>query len=357
MEPTTRSLEFGIFDWIDWREAPLEQIYEERLQLLEYADHAGFFCYHLAEHHATPLGMAPSPGIFLAAASQRTRRLHLGPLVYILPLYNPLRLLQEICMLDQLSGGRLEVGVGRGVSPYELGYFQVDPGHSRAMFREAVDVIAAGLSSDRLTYQGTYYSYTDVPIEVHPRQHPYPPLWYPTTSQDGIRWAAQHGMHLMLQGPPKALRQGAETYRQLWQTHRDDSHRLNGHVARPRIGTYRLIYLADDDRRALEEARVVHRAWFSSFIKLWHAFGDSSLDSRGDFEAAIQNEALLVGTPERVSEQLGRFLEESTLDYLALAFAWGSLTHAQALHSLQLFAEKVRPAFHEVASLESRVPS
>src|SRR5437016_12977750 len=108
---------FGLFDWVDRGEAPLHQLYEERLQLLEAADAAGFFCYHLAEHHATPLGMAPSPGMFLAAAAQRTRRIRLGPLVYLLPLYEPRRLLEEICMLDPLSRGRLDVGVGRGVPP------------------------------------------------------------------------------------------------------------------------------------------------------------------------------------------------------------------------------------------------
>src|SRR2546426_837115 len=110
---------FGLFDWIDRRPGPIGQLYEERLRLVEAADAAGFYCYHLAEHHATPLGMTPSPSVFLAAVAQRTRRIHLGPLVYLLPLYSPLRLIGEICMLDHLSGGRLELGVGRGVSPYE----------------------------------------------------------------------------------------------------------------------------------------------------------------------------------------------------------------------------------------------
>src|SRR5438445_10189538 len=130
-------MEFGLFDWVDHHDVPLGQLYEERLEVLQAADAAGFFCYHVAEHHATPLGMAPSPGLFLAAAAQRTRRIHLGPLVYLLPLYEPLRLIEEICMLDHLSGGRLELGVGRGVSPYELGCFGVDVVDSRAIFNEA----------------------------------------------------------------------------------------------------------------------------------------------------------------------------------------------------------------------------
>jgi alkanesulfonate monooxygenase SsuD/methylene tetrahydromethanopterin reductase-like flavin-dependent oxidoreductase (luciferase family) len=114
---------FGLFDWIDRGTAPLHQLYEERLHLLEAADADGFFCYHLAEHHATPLGMAPSPALFLTAAAQRTQHIHLGPLVYLLPLYHPLRLIEEVCMLDHLSNGRLELGVAHGVSPYKLGYF------------------------------------------------------------------------------------------------------------------------------------------------------------------------------------------------------------------------------------------
>ena len=87
------TISFGLFDWVDRRPMPIGQLYEERLALLEAADQADFFCYHIAEHHATPLGMAPSPSVFLAAAAQRTRRIHFGPLVYLLPLYSPLRLI------------------------------------------------------------------------------------------------------------------------------------------------------------------------------------------------------------------------------------------------------------------------
>src|SRR5215471_20284609 len=136
---------FGVFDWIDRAAEPLHRLYEERLQLLEVADSAGFFCYHLAEHHSMPLGMAPSPALFLSAAAQRTRSIHLGPLVYLLPLYNPLRLIEEVAMLDQLSGGRLELGVGRGVVPYELRYHGVDPDDTRAVFDEAAFCASSSL--------------------------------------------------------------------------------------------------------------------------------------------------------------------------------------------------------------------
>src|SRR5579885_617077 len=98
----------------------MSDLYEERLRIAELYDQLGFHAYHLAEHHSTPLGMAPSPNLFLAAAVQRTRRLRLCPLVYPLVLYHPLRLAEEICMLDHMSGGRLDFGIGKGASPHEL---------------------------------------------------------------------------------------------------------------------------------------------------------------------------------------------------------------------------------------------
>jgi alkanesulfonate monooxygenase SsuD/methylene tetrahydromethanopterin reductase-like flavin-dependent oxidoreductase (luciferase family) len=161
---------FGVFDWIDRGTSPVNRLYEERLKLLEAADNAGFFCYHLAEHHATPLGMAPSPALFLAAAAQHTSKIRLGPLVYLLPLYDPLRLIEEVAMLDHLSGGRLELGIGRGVSPYELRNFGVNPENSRAMFDEALAILLKGLSGERLDFSGAYYHYADVPMELHSLQ-------------------------------------------------------------------------------------------------------------------------------------------------------------------------------------------
>ncbi|MDP3768763.1 MAG: LLM class flavin-dependent oxidoreductase, partial [Dehalococcoidia bacterium] len=110
---TTRGrLRFGIFDWLDDSRRGLAETWALRLTMLEYADRAGFFAYHLAEHHGTPLSTAPSPNLFLMAVAQRTRQLRFGPMVYLLPMYHPIRLIEEICILDQISGGRLELGVG-----------------------------------------------------------------------------------------------------------------------------------------------------------------------------------------------------------------------------------------------------
>jgi alkanesulfonate monooxygenase SsuD/methylene tetrahydromethanopterin reductase-like flavin-dependent oxidoreductase (luciferase family) len=336
---------FGLFDWIDRGTAPLQQLYEERLQLLEVADAAGFFCYHLAEHHATPLGMAPSPALFLAAAAQRTRRIRLGPLVYILPLYNPLRLIEEVCMLDHLSGGRLELGVGRGVTPYELGYFGVDAAGTRALFDEVLTILLTGMTHERLTFAGTHYQYHDVPMELHPVQQPYPPLWYPTHNPESVGYAARHGYHFVGLGPAAVVRQHVDAYWQTWETHRHDPGRLNGHVAAPKMGILRQVYVADTDAEAVATARAAHAHWYRSITKLWHDHDDHSVDGLFAWETATQYETILCGTPARVRDQMARLLEVSGCTYVLGAFAWGTLSQAQALRSLRLFAEEVMPAF------------
>ena len=340
---------FGMFEWLDRGKVPLSQLYAERLQLLEEADAAGFFCYHLAEHHATPLGMAPSPALFLSAAAQRTRRIRLGPLVYLLPLYNPLRLIEEVCMLDHLSGGRLELGIGRGVSPYELGYFGVDTANTRAIFNETLAVLLAGLTHARLTFAGAHHQYDDVPMELGPLQRPYPPLWYPTHNPESIEYAAQHGYNFVGIGPAALVRQQVDAYRQTWNVHRNDAGRLNGHVADPKVGVLRQVFVADTDDDALAATRAAHADWYRSITKLWHDHNDSSVDGLFAWETAVQHETIIFGSPVRVRRQIAQLLEVSDCNYLIGSFAWGSLTREQVLRSFRLFAQEVMPAFSEDA--------
>src|SRR5258706_7993502 len=121
------SMEFGVFDHLDLSGSPIERFYRERLEIVEAYERAGFYSYHVAEHHLTPLGMAPSPSVFLAAVAQRTRRLRFGPMGYVTPLYHPLRPLEEICMLDQMSGGRPGNALRRGALPAAGRFFDGDP--------------------------------------------------------------------------------------------------------------------------------------------------------------------------------------------------------------------------------------
>src|ERR687888_1294440 len=134
-------MQFGVFDHLDRNDLPLRDYYEPRLAIAELYDRLGFYAYHIAEHHSTPLGMAASPSVFLAAVAQRSKRLRFGPMVYALPLYHPLRLIEEICMLDHLSGGRLDIGFGRGSSPIELADYGGDPTAAQEVYGEGLELV------------------------------------------------------------------------------------------------------------------------------------------------------------------------------------------------------------------------
>ncbi len=338
------NVQFGIFDWIEWDERPASEIFEGRLKMLEYADRRGFYCYHLAEHHLTPLSVAPSPSVFLSAACQRTKNIRLGPLVYLLPFYNPVRLLHEICMLDQLSNGRLELGVGRGISPVEADHFGLDPDKLWDMFHETLRVLMAGFTGEVLNIDGTYYNYKDLRIWVRPYQKPYPPLWYASNNIETVPWIAQHGFNTS-----HVFSSSAETkphfdlYKQVWRKHKDDSGRFNAHVEEPKLGLTRHVYVAPTDEQALEEGRKAYRAWFHNINYLWSRAGYNFLDSVSNFDELQPQGIVIAGSPKSVREQVRRTIDETGINYFCSIFSWGDLTHQQVMRSIDLFAREVMP--------------
>ena len=205
-------LRVGMFDHLEARPgAPLHQLYAERLDLLERVDRAGFWCFFKSEHHLTPLDMAPSPAVYLSAVAQRTSQIRFGPLVCLLPFYHPLRLLEEVAMLDHLSGGRLELGVGRGIAPPEHQLWGLDNEDARARSEETLAILLAGFETDLLTHHGRFWDFDEVPIEMRPLQAPHPPLWYP----GNIDTAAARGFNTVVGGPPAVVAQSVARYREV----------------------------------------------------------------------------------------------------------------------------------------------
>ena len=241
------ALEFGVFDHVDRHDLPLKDFYEDRLKLIEAYDRAGIYGYHCAEHHSTPLGMAPSPSVYLAAVGQRTKRLHFGPLVYTLALYHPLRLAEEICMLDQMSRGRFLLGIGKGISPIEVGYYGVDFKNADKMFAESFAIIMQALTQKRVDFEGEFFRYKNVPFELEPFRKPHPPLWYGVVNPDSAERAAKAGMNFISnstggggEGQGRALQRRA--------------HPPRGEPA-PKFGMNRYMVLAESEEKALEIGR------------------------------------------------------------------------------------------------------
>jgi alkanesulfonate monooxygenase SsuD/methylene tetrahydromethanopterin reductase-like flavin-dependent oxidoreductase (luciferase family) len=337
------TLEFGIFDWIEWDKSPANEIFEQRLKMLEYADANDFFCYHLAEHHITPLSISPSPAVFLSAAFQRTSRLRLGPLVYLLPFYNPIRLLHEISMLDNLSNGRLELGVGRGIVPMEAETFGLDPADLWDRFNEEMSILLTGFTSDVLNHRGKHYNYSDIELWLHPQQKPYPPLWYASNNIETVPWMAQHSFNTChVFSDNAATKEHYDLYKRVWNAERMPDG-LNSHVAAPKLGLVRHVYVAPTDEQAVEEAKPAFGAWFHNINYLWEKNGYDFLNFIRDFDDLESRDIVIAGSPSTVRERVQQAIDETGVNYFCPIFAWGDLTPEQVMRCMELFVDDVMP--------------
>jgi alkanesulfonate monooxygenase SsuD/methylene tetrahydromethanopterin reductase-like flavin-dependent oxidoreductase (luciferase family) len=335
-------MKFGVFDHVDRGSSSLADLYESRLKLAEIYDRSGFYAYHIAEHHSTPLGMAAAPSVMLAAVAQRTRRLRFGPLVYTLSVSHPLRILEEICMLDQMSRGRLEVGIGRGASPYEIGYFGVDAQQSSKIYTESFQIILQGLQSREINFEGEVFQLKNVPVALECVQKPHPPFWYGLSHPNAVPWAAQNGINIVCNGSSAPVRAITDRYREVWQA----SAGARG-GALPLLGLGRHIVVGETAREAFEIGKRGFGVWYRSLMHLWrrHNHPLTTYPIPEDFATAVNAGMVIVGTPDEVCEGLKREIAIAGVNYVLTRFAFGDLTHEESVHSLSLFTARVMPEF------------
>jgi alkanesulfonate monooxygenase SsuD/methylene tetrahydromethanopterin reductase-like flavin-dependent oxidoreductase (luciferase family) len=343
MNIVPRTLEFGVFDHLDRPPSGLDGFYDRRLTLIEAYDRAGFYSYHLAEHHGTPLGMAPSPSVFLSAVAQRTRHLRMGPMVYLLPLYHPLRLAEEIAMLDRLSNGRLDVGIGRGRSPIELGFYGCEVAQSQDLFEETLRVLQAYFAGERLTFSGNAYSFSDVPIEVTAVQKPHPPFWYGVGTVDSAARCARDGINAITLAKTALAAEVATGFL--------SAASEAGHP-NLKFGTSRFVVIADTDDEGLDIARRAYALWERSFQHLFEKYGIAPAlpgeRSRG-FDGMIAGGLGFAGSHATVTAAIQAELEQTHANYFVGHFAFGDVSLEEGLRSVNLFRDHVMPALRDHA--------
>ena len=334
-------MKFGVFDHIDDAGVPLGQLYDDRLAFAEALDRHGFHGYHVAEHHITPLGAAASPGLLFGAISQRTKTLRFGPMVYLLPFYHPLRLIEEVCMLDQLSGGRFQLGIGRGVSIYETQAYGLDFGKTQDMYHEASEVLLKGLASDELDFHGQYYNFDKLPMVLRPVQRPHPPLWYGLNIPNSAAWPAENGINTISLGLRDHTGAVIAAYRAARTKAGLDP---NGTL----MGIGRHVVVADTDEEALAIARRAYPRWRESFRWLFARHGTEPrvigiYPPTFDEIAALKN--AVAGSPATVKRFMEEEMAASEFNYFAPWLAFGGMTRSEMLRSVELFAKEVMPAF------------
>ncbi|MGY3238554.1 alkanesulfonate monooxygenase SsuD/methylene tetrahydromethanopterin reductase-like flavin-dependent oxidoreductase (luciferase family) [Bradyrhizobium sp. USDA 4472] len=324
----------GIFDHFDDSGRNITEQYADRLMLAEAYDRLGFYAYHLAEHHCTPHGRSPSPNVFLSSVIQRTRRLRVNQLVMLLNLYHPLRAFEEICMLDHLSNGRLEVGIGRGSLPMELTYFGVNPDVASSRYEEASQILVNAMNGGILNYRGQHFVLDDVPLTLASHQRPHPPTWVATNRPESAGWAAANGANLACVGPSSVVRKVTDVFR------------AHGNLRRPAdggdlfIALLRMIVIGRSQAEAYLLAAPAYERWLANF-KFLYEMNDIPLPANlpPTFEAAIASELCVVGTRASVRQTVLQHLEEAGANYLLCQPAFGNLSvdaainTASAIHS------------------------
>jgi alkanesulfonate monooxygenase SsuD/methylene tetrahydromethanopterin reductase-like flavin-dependent oxidoreductase (luciferase family) len=352
-----RRVEFGLFDWVDLAPGEdLANVYDTHLRLVAEADRGGFAVYHLAEHHGTPLGLAPSPALFLAAAARVTRRIRLAPTTFVLPLHDPLRLAQEIGMLDQLSHGRLEIGVGRGSSPLEAAMFGLTADEAAARFERDLPVLLDALETGvlrRLDGPG-------VPLHVRVAQRPHPPLWYPTSNPASLARLGGQAYNVIFgfgfASPPLSV---------VWEQSTLFYDRLRTAAARgavrhavpgttPRFGIMRHVLVAPTDEEAVALGRPAFAAHGENFTHLWRLHGSDRFHTLPDYDDLVAAGRLFVGSPATVTRLVSEAVAGGEVNYFAGAVAWGSISLATSLRSLALLRDEVLPAVNEALATVRR---
>jgi alkanesulfonate monooxygenase SsuD/methylene tetrahydromethanopterin reductase-like flavin-dependent oxidoreductase (luciferase family) len=306
----------GVLQFFGWRDRSIRlgDVYDRALDRISVMDRSGYDAVWLAEHHFTGYSVCPSVHVMAAHVAARTSRLRVGTAVTLAALYHPLRIAEEIALLDELTGGRINWGAGRGFDPREFSVFGVPAEESTERFREAVEIVLAAWTHEKLTFEGRFHRYEDVEVLPKPRQQPHPPAWVAATSQGAVEWAASRGLSILMD-PHSAHR---EIARKLALYHDGlEKHGFEGAGRDLPIG--RLVAVAETDAKAEEIARRGAN---------WTAGAYLPKEALAQFrpgEAAVDpvehylGDVVIHGCPERVVDQLLELEAEVPLGYLLLS--------------------------------------
>jgi alkanesulfonate monooxygenase SsuD/methylene tetrahydromethanopterin reductase-like flavin-dependent oxidoreductase (luciferase family) len=308
-------------------------VYARALERIAIMDQTGYDAVWLAEHHFNSFSVCPSVHLMGTHVAARTQNLRIGTAVSLAAMYHPLRLAEEVALLDVLSGGRVNWGAGRGFDPTEFRAFGVPREESSARFHEGVEIVLEAWKNERMTYHGEYWDFDDIEVLPKPLQQPHPPTWMAATSPEAIAWAAERGFTIMMDphSEHSVIAQKRELYREQLEA---AGHSFEGRE----IPMARLLAIAETEQQAEEVARS-GAAWTvgayanpGRVSKNLAGFGSKpGVDPVERYMGGVA----VYGTPESVTDKLQQLSEEMFLDYLLCA----PLSH----ESFMLFTEKVLP--------------
>ena len=349
-------MKFGIFTELQCMGKSEYQAYWELVRQAEQADRLGYDSFWLAEHHfVRSFSILAAPLTLHAALAQRTRRIRLGMSVSTLPLCQPARLAAEASVVDILSDGRLNLGVGRG-HPWLYDGFNIPPEESRDRFQENLEIILKAWTEESFSYEGRFLKVKNLSVVPKPIQKPHPPLYMGCITPESFEGAARIGARIMLPSTMIAsfgsLHEGLEIYERLWQEGGKSLKDVTSVISTP-------VYVAESEQAALSEAREpimnyyksvrdaahVLISQFKEVPKSYQLYGNIlQLLDQLTYERVLEDHVLF-GDPDMVVEKLRRIERSVGFTQHNSIMNFGGIDHNLVMRSQKLFAQYVIPCF------------
>jgi alkanesulfonate monooxygenase SsuD/methylene tetrahydromethanopterin reductase-like flavin-dependent oxidoreductase (luciferase family) len=362
-------LDFALWDAVGGygsRNELMADVYDQHIRLAQQLEEDGWHSYFVIEHQNSPLGRITAPTVYLTAVARATSRLRIGAMMWQLPFYHPIRLAQEVAMLDHLSRGRVEFGTGIGVHEHEFVRWGVDYYQRAAISGEVMQIVKMAWSQDEVTFHGKYFNFEEALPQPKPFQQPHPPIWAAVHSDVAIEFAARGNYHVSQNLDTDAVvARKFDLYRKIWRE-------CNHPGPMPRVFLQRQVHVAETDAKAHDEARQYLLARQGGAVPVgggtieqtrigWgshargmgrdserpddKARGETMKLAQTDYQFNIDNGLAIVGSPETVIRKLEEGKKLIGYDIFCTNHEIGSMPPAMVRNSINLFGEEVVPAF------------
>lgn len=350
-----KPLTFGMFQLVPARAGASDaQVLRDNLELARLAEDYGFRSVWAAEHHFSPYGIVNDPMLYLAAVAAVTTRIRLGAGVMVVPLHDPVRLAENTSWVDTLSGGRLDVGIGRGYQPHEFVSFGVAPEEAQARTDEAVEFLQAAWTQDCVDFNGRFFEAAGINLRPRPVQQPHPPLFTAAASPATFERTGSRGERILTSPnftPIDVIRDNFAVYRSALGSAGFDPADYDYPIMQQ-------VYVGADAQRAYDEPHAASMEYYEQLGRLLPTStgregGDRSYAFYGKIQRHVETleydflyeHGVCFGDSGRIVERLQRLQEEVGMTYFMGWFNFGSLDHEQAKASLLRFADEVMPHF------------
>jgi alkanesulfonate monooxygenase SsuD/methylene tetrahydromethanopterin reductase-like flavin-dependent oxidoreductase (luciferase family) len=350
-------MDIGLFFLMQRDEQWSEQaVYDSALEQMLAAEPLGYHSVWIAEHHFNDYGLCPTPPVLASFIAARTTTLRLGMGVSLLPLHHPVDLAESLAVLDVVSGGRLDVGIGRGGTLQDYQTFRSDRADARARVEEGIALIQQSWSGEPFDFQGHFHSAEGLHVRPRPVQRPHPPLFVACNSEDSVRSAARLGLPTLSSFfvPVDELQRRHQIYREVSREAGRSLREIEALEAQS--WGMRVVHVAPSREEALQAVEAPFMGYQHKMAVLRsdgtggtvpNSFDRSLLRLRS-FHEYLSTGWTLLGTPDEVREGLQQYLEATGYQRVLLLMALPGLPTALALRSMRLFAEKVAPAVASV---------